>query len=148
MSLEQTPADGSQTRAKNGADDLSQTESQTLTQVLPQTLTQALPQVVPVPPSQAVTGQVPSPLRRPLRSFIEEARDAAEHGLKSSVVFTAAGLTLTFEKQDLGSGSGSESGLGAGFGAGEADNLAVSPQGAPHKGQARTTGQPAPKPWR
>jgi hypothetical protein len=101
------------------------------------------------PPSQALgypsstsdpTVSMALPLRRPLRSFIEEARDAAEHGLKSGVFFTAGGLLLTFEPKDAGLGQGSVTG--------EADNLATSPHHAAKTEIARATGRPAPKPWR
>ena len=79
---------------------------------------------------------VPPTLRRPFRSFFDEARDAAQNGLKSSVVFTAAGLTLTFEKPD---------GV---VGAGEADNLASPPKGGVGAARTGEGNQPAPKPWR
>ncbi len=75
-------------------------------------------------------------LRRPLRSFFDEARDAAQNGLKSSVVFTAGGLALTFEKPD------------GGLGAGDADNLGSAPRGADGVARTGDGSQPAPKPWR
>jgi hypothetical protein len=67
------------------------------------------------------------PFRRPLKTFMEEARLAAEQGLKSTVSITPAGLVLTLERP----------------GAGQADNLLVAPPV-----QGTQPGQPAPKPWR
>ncbi len=56
---------------------------------------------------------------------MEEARLAAERGLKSTVAMTPVSLTITLEK----------------VGAGEADNFSTAPQQA-------NTGLHAPKPWR
>ncbi len=60
-----------------------------------------------------------------MKAFLEEARLAAELGLKSTVAITPFSLTITLEKA----------------GAGKADNLSTAPQQA-------NPGLPAPKPWR
>ncbi len=106
-----------------------------------------VPPVTPAPqtpgypsPTSDPTVSMALPLRRPLKSFIEEARDAAEHGLRSGVFFTAGGLLLTFEPKEAWVGQGPVTG--------EADNLATSPHHARQTDIARATGRPAPKPWR
>ncbi len=84
---------------------------------------------IPVPtdmaPAQLSPSAIAPPFRRPLKTFMEEARLAAKLGLKSTVAMTPVSLTLTLESP----------------GAGEADNLSSAPQQA-------NPGLPAPKPWR
>lgn len=43
--------------------------------------------------------KIAPPFRRPLRTFMEEARLAAAEGLRSTVAITSDSLTLTLEQQ-------------------------------------------------